>query len=205
MINVLIILSVLCFSAFGQDSNSDKRAEDAALCDIIASTNIVDQLGWNCSEISSMKCSWLGISCDEGGNVTSLQLDSSATTITLTGTLPISLGNLSSLERISIFSTTSQLVGTLPSSIHLCTRLTYLRIDGSLTGPIPDIFENMTALVEVRLNGNYFTSTIPSSFSRLSNLQHLGLSSNRLTGSVPDMFHNMSELVDINLFYNRYV
>ena len=101
----------------------------------------------------------------------------------LSGTLPASLGNLTSLLNFNISS--SNITGTIPSSFQNLTNMVYFSAtDNNLHGSLA-VFSAMTKLQELRLAGNFFTGTIPSSLGNLTNLKRLHLMSNQLSGPVP--------------------
>ena len=99
---------------------------------------------------------WHGVTTDSEGRVTSLFLASNQ----MTGTIPASLGNLSSLR--SLFLHSNQLTGSIPTSLG-----------------------NLSRLRVLILESNQFSGTIPSELGNLSNLQRLLLGSNQLTGTIP--------------------
>ena len=76
----------------------------------------------------------------------------------LTGKIPASLGNLSSLSLLSVGE--NNLVGSIPEEL------------------------GKTSINFIQLCMNRLTGTIPSSLYNLSNMRHFGLSSNQLEGSL---------------------
>ena len=71
---------------------------------------------------SNAPCGWYGVLCD-GGHVTGLRLNSNQ----LSGTLPLSLGNLTALERLRLENNALQ--GRVPPTICNLTALTVLSLD----------------------------------------------------------------------------
>ena len=102
----------------------------------------------------------------------------------MAGEIPSSLGNLSNLERLTLWS--NQLTGTIPSSLGNLSNLEWLYLNGNqLAGEIPSSLGNLSNLTDLGLNGNQLAGEIPSSLGNLSNLERLYLAGNQLTGCVP--------------------
>jgi len=57
--------------------------------------------------------------------------------------------------------------------------------NNQMTGPIPDSFGNLTALVHLQGDTNFLSGTVPASFSNLVALSQVVLYSNLLTGTLP--------------------
>ncbi|XP_070681746.1 receptor-like protein 43 [Malus domestica] len=110
------------------------------------------------------------------------------------GNIPSSFGNLDSLEELDVAQCNFS-GGLVPSSLGNLRKLTYLDISANrFGGPIPDSLANLTQLATFRI------STIPASFSNLTNLQILYLHSNTLTGAVEfQMFQNLQSLYQLEL------
>ena len=66
----------------------------------------------------------------------------------------------------------------------------------------PELSVLSPALIELKLNGNLLTGSIPSSLSRLSKLEVLDISNGMLTGIIPDSLGNLSNLRIMNLSKN---
>ena len=107
---------------------------------------------------------WYGVTTDDEGRVTRLDLDDNQ----LSGTLPPELGGLANLE--ALWLTSNQLTGAIPPEL------------GSLS--------NLTELV---LWGNQLSGEIPSELGNLSNLRILDLQYNQLTGCVPEALAHVSD------------
>ena len=119
---------------------------------------------------------WYGVTTDESGRVTALDLVENQ----LTGSIPSSLGSLTNLE--FLYLQRNQLEGSIPSSLGSLTSLRYLYLyDNQLTGSIPSSLGNLTNLKFLYLDINQLTGSIPSSLGNLTNLKGLGLGYNPLT------------------------
>lgn len=97
----------------------------------------------------------------------------------LSGSIPWSLYNISSLERIDLSS--NSLSGTLPND--MCIRLPKLEA--------------------LYLGANQFFGHILSSLSECTRLQTLWLSDNQFTGRLPENIGNLSKLMVLGLGKNN--
>ena len=97
----------------------------------------------------------------------------------LTGTIPASLGNLTSLRSLNLFGNWP-LAGTIPPELGQLTNLTYLN-----------------------LGNNAITGTIPPELSQLINLKTFSLAPNRLTGKIPPELDNFTTSATIELRTNN--
>ncbi|MEZ4864185.1 MAG: clostripain-related cysteine peptidase [Caldilineaceae bacterium] len=101
----------------------------------------------------------------------------------LTGMLPSSLGNLHNMQAFVIYNT--RFTGTIPTELGAWTKVdTFIADYNNFQGDL-SVFAKMTALITLRLSGNFFTGTIPSGFGALTNLKTLWLGANQLRGAVP--------------------
>ena len=127
-------------------------------------------------------CSFQGVTCGSFtrtsayAHVMEIGFDS----LTLTGTIPSSIGNFQSMTYLHIAG--NYLHGSIPSSIGFLTSLVQLSLNANiLTGSIPTSIGNLLLLQQTHLSGNSLTGTIPSQFSLLSVLQIVDLHENYLT------------------------
>ncbi|CAI9105567.1 OLC1v1004515C1 [Oldenlandia corymbosa var. corymbosa] len=95
----------------------------------------------------------------------------------LEGSLPLCLGNLSSLAQLHLRRNT-------------------------LGGELPSELGNLKQLTELDLSGNYFKCPIPSSFGQLSMIDTLILNDNQLFGTIPPALLNLTELGTLDVSYN---
>ncbi len=114
----------------------------------------------------------------------------------LSGTLPASLARLSGLASLRI--TPGQLTGGLPTLPGSLTNLDLSR--NSLSGTLPD-FSGLSNLIELGLNQNGFTGSVPAAERLPSTLTHLEFVDNDLSGAIPDL-SSLGSLVQLDLTGN---
>lgn len=124
---------------------------------------------WSCPNASSIHlytwCKWTGVVCNTRKQITSLTLMRNS----LAGSLPSSLGQLTSLNRY-LWIYDNQISGTIPSSLSSLTKLLSLRLDDNmLSGSAPSSLSHLTKLETLNLNNNYLTGTLPSHTSATYN------------------------------------
>ncbi|KAL6907910.1 hypothetical protein ACP4OV_002080 [Aristida adscensionis] len=150
----------------------------------------------------------------------------------LTGRIPSTLSNLSSLDRITLLS--NQLTGAIPESImgmqnlvyfdvsyndmsgHIPARIGMMRslqrmfLDANkLSGPIPDSIGNLSILEYLSLSHNQLNSTIPASLFHLESigkimmLTYLNLSNNSFDNFIPHSFQELTSLAALDLSFNN--
>ena len=155
---------------------------------------------------------WHGVVNDASGRVTGLFLFGNH----LTGTIPMELGNLASLEWLMLYQNQltgkippelgklanlrslslrdNQLSGGIPPELGSLARLELLWLfNNQLAGEIPTELGSLTNLVSLRLDGNRLTGTIPAELGGLTNLRVLSLSGNQLTGCVPASLRDVGD------------
>ncbi|KAE8788922.1 putative LRR receptor-like serine/threonine-protein kinase [Hordeum vulgare] len=145
----------------------------------------------------------------------------------LTGTIPTSLANITTLTAITFSS--NYIRGNIPSEFAELSSLQYLYAAGNqLTGSFPQAILNLSTLIglELGINGlcgevpsylctflpnlqilhmaaNFFLGHIPSSVTNASDLYKIDLSSNNFTGLVPSMIGKLTKLSSLNLEHNQ--
>uniref|UniRef100_A0A2N9IA05 non-specific serine/threonine protein kinase n=1 Tax=Fagus sylvatica TaxID=28930 RepID=A0A2N9IA05_FAGSY len=176
----------------------------------------------NSQNTSSIPCSWFGISCNQAGSVTRLNLTNSGLKGTLHefsfsslpnlafldlsmnelfGTVPIEISNLPKLIYLDLLS--NNLSGEIPSQIGLLTNLEFLRLsENRLNGSIPPEVGYLKSLNLLSLHANDLHGCIPYSIGNLSNLAYLYIRNNQLSGSIPSEIGNLSNLVDLDMKNN---
>jgi Leucine-rich repeat (LRR) protein len=120
----------------------------------------------------------------------------------ISGSIPSSLGNVSSLTEILL--DTNILSGSVPETLSLIENLSVLSLgENNLSGHVSAKFCNISSLIHLDLSYNKLTGRIPSSFGNtLPNLELLSMSGNRFDGLIPSSLANASKLQFINLGIN---
>ncbi|XP_023636467.1 LRR receptor-like serine/threonine-protein kinase EFR [Capsella rubella] len=150
----------------------------------------------------------------------------------ITGAIPMTLTNISSLGRFHI--SYNYLTGSIPLSfgklrnlwwlgisynalgnnsfsglefigaLANCTQLEYLDVSyNKLGGELPASISNLsTILTSLSLGGNLIYGTIPRDIGNLESLQKLSLETNFLTGGLPVSFGKLLELRVLDLYSN---
>ena len=123
---------------------------------------------------------WHGVTADSSDNVTQLSLAGNG----LSGSLPSSLGQLSSLTHLILPN--NQLSGSIPAELGNLSSLTRLNLPNNrLSGSIPSQLGQLSSLERLELTLNKLTGSIPSQLGSLSALSELYLNGNSLSGSIP--------------------
>ncbi|XP_047974141.1 MDIS1-interacting receptor like kinase 2-like [Salvia hispanica] len=155
---------------------------------------------------NSTVCKWQGITCNDGGRVTeiSLQTQVGCTTIPWCHDLryldPLVFTSLTSIHLASC-----GLYGLIPSQIGYLSDLSYLNFSNNLlTSELPLSLANLSKLLVLDLSSNEFYGVIPPDIGSLSKLTHLNLSYNRLQSEVPFILVNLSELLVLDLSSNEF-
>ena len=121
----------------------------------------------------------------------------------LHGTIPDSVGNLSSLRVLDLGY--SQLTGSLPLSIYDLSSLTRLEVfNNSLEGPVLNGLSSSSwiSLQYLSLGYNEFTSSLPTEISSLVSLEHLSIDHNYLSGPIPSDIGRLTNLTYLSVIYN---
>jgi len=133
-------------------------------------------------------CLWYGVGCFPC-QVIELSLIGNK----LIGTIPSTIGNLSSLQLLYLDD--NELTGTIPSTIGNLSQLGGLELDNNkLTGTIPSTIGNLSQLIFLNLFHNKLTGTIPSTIGNLSSLQILEIYNNQLIGTIPSSIAHLPQL-----------
>ncbi|KAA8538576.1 hypothetical protein F0562_028230 [Nyssa sinensis] len=136
------------------------------------------------------------------GNLSSLQvisLDSNQ----LTGFIPTTLERLQQLDRLYLEH--NRLEGYIPNNLCQIRKLGDLYLsDNQLYGPIPACLGDLNSLRHIYLESNKLTSTIPSTLWGLKDLLGLNLSSNFLSGHLPLEVGNLKVITEIDLSWNQF-
>ncbi|KAM7520760.1 hypothetical protein LguiB_019722 [Lonicera macranthoides] len=154
-------------------------------------------------------CRWRGITCDNSGTVTSLNLASAGQEGTLRSF------NFSSFPTLTILDLyNNALFGPIPPLVSNLFKLTYLCLSrNQFSGSIPseisllfstlNSFGNLGNLTALNLSQNSLSGLIPPTIGNLSKLTILTLHQNQLSGSIPPQVGRLKELVLLRLWRNR--
>jgi len=139
---------------------------------------------------------WYGIEVI-GNRVTEINLQGNK----LDGTLPIELGNLTSLQKLNL---SGNKLTSIPTQIGSLIALKELKISGSdISKNIPKEIGNISKLEQLDLSNNQLTGSIPKEIGNISKLEQLDLSNNQLTKSIPEEIGSILNLKLLNLSNNQ--
>ena len=180
--------------AAAQGSVATDRAALEALYDATGGADWTDSTNW---KTAGALDTWFGVTTNEAGRVTELELGENG----LTGPLPPALGSLANLEGLSLWG--NELSGPIPGELGSLENLERLSLAGNgLTGPIPGELTNLVNLERLSLRGNELTGPVPAWLASLARLQRLDLDSNALAGRVPGELGSLPELDRVDVSYN---
>ena len=132
---------------------------------------------------------WYGVSVDEEGRVTDLDLEFNG----LRGHLPPELGDLDRLHTLTL--SRNELDGAIPAELGRLPILLLLDLhDNRFAGEIPPWLANFSYLDQLDLSHNGFEGRIPAALGNLRDLRLLDLSDNDLTGPMPPELGNLTGL-----------
>ncbi len=127
-------------------------------------------------------CDWFGITCGSS-RIASISMASN----NIIGTLPTSITNLTGMN--TLWLRFNQLTGSVPN-LSTMTWLTSIYLDGNnLNWALPGL---PTTAINIYLNSNKFSGTIPVSYCTLIAPDQLYFDNNLLTGSIPWCFANLN-------------
>nr|XP_027119138.1 receptor-like kinase TMK4 [Coffea arabica] len=173
------------------------KADDAAVMSKLLAALSPNPSGWDSTKPF---CRWTNVNCDSTNKfVTSINLDSQS----LSGTLPPELGQLSSLQSLSLQK--NSLSGALPSFANL-TSLESVYLDFNSFSSVPsDFLLGCSNLQTVSISENYNLAPwqIPLYLTGSSNLQTFYASNASIVGGIPDFFDSFPNLQSLRLSYNN--
>jgi hypothetical protein len=141
---------------------------------------------------------WHGVTVDEEGRVTELELGGNG----LGGRLMGSIQQLSALQILNLFE--NELSGPIPTELGQLAALTELNLDANrLAGPIPAELGQIGALTQLYLGNNQLSGPIPAELGQLGALQELALDTNQLTGQIPPGLAQLGALRSLWLHENQ--
>ncbi|WOG97320.1 hypothetical protein DCAR_0416660 [Daucus carota subsp. sativus] len=136
------------------------------------------------------------------GNLSSLNmltLDSNE----LTGIIPSTIGRLKYMERIYLEH--NKLNGSVPYEICLLEKLGDLYLsDNQLSGLIPACLGELPSLTRLYLDSNKLTSNVPSTLWKCVDLIGLNLSTNYLSGYLPSEVGNLRAITEMDFSWNQF-
>lgn len=184
---------------------------------------------WNATAESDSPCRFSGITCNDDGKVTEIDIARKINSPPSVKNIPFR--SICSLPHLSKFSAGyNNLIGVINSDIRRCKNLEHLDLaNNKLTVPFPDL-SSLSRLQLVNLTANEFTGPFPDSsflgnlttnlsllllgdnnfnptpfpvtLFRLTNLQWLYLSNCSITGQIPPEIGNLKKLINLELSHN---
>jgi len=174
-----------------------------ASCSLIADGrdlfNLPTVLGSDAWLSPSNECFWGGLACiNDTLCMDRIEFENN----TLSGTLPVELGNLTGLRYLLVEEGFTN--GAIPSEYGLLSDLIILDLNfNNLTGSIPESIYGLTKLFQLDLNDNSLNGTISQSIDNLIFLQLLQLQANQFTGTIPESMGQLDILGVLELFSNQ--
>ncbi|KAJ6695682.1 LEUCINE RICH REPEAT FAMILY PROTEIN EXPRESSED [Salix koriyanagi] len=209
----LLIEWIVLFLFFSEASLASNTEAEALLKwkDSLGNQSILQS--WVAPENSSSRtlspCLWRGITCDNAGNVTQINLPN----VGLTGTLQnLNFSSLTNLLRLDLRE--NQLTGTIPSSIGVLYKLQYLDLATNLLyGTLPLSLADLTRAYELDFSRNNITGIIDprlfpdgsaASKTGLVSLKNFLLQKTRIGGRIPEEIGNCKFLSLLALDESRF-
>ena len=119
----------------------------------------------------------------------------------LGGGIPSSLGNLAALERLSLYR--NELEGAIPASLGNLTNVRRLYLyENDLSGAIPPELGRLSSLERLSFHSNGLEGAIPPELGQLSKLRTLLLANNELEGAIPASLGDLTALESLSLHIN---
>jgi hypothetical protein len=136
--------------------------------------------GWGGN--SDSVCSWVGVSCDASGLVSTIERDNSG----LSGSIIPEIGLLGSSLTILDMGENS-ISGAIPTQIGSLQNLRTLRLDRNvIDGPLPESIANIGGLEELDVQRNMLTGQVPDSIASIGSLTSFLINTNDFTGTMSD-------------------
>lgn len=140
---------------------------------------------------------WHGVTTDQTGRVTHLNLGGNG----LSGTLPSILARLAKLKTLNLAD--NRLSGPIPTELGSLRFLSSLDLESNaLDGSIPSNLGKLEELTELDLRNNALTGSIPSRLGNLVLLENLYLADNGLSGPIPKELGQLTNLITLMLRQN---
>lgn len=174
------------------------KQQKQVLIDLYNSTNGHSWL--NSWDLKGPVENWYGLTIEDN-NIIAINLLFN----NLHGTLPSSLGQLESLQKLEL--SFNRISGSIPLEIGQLLNLEILALNGTgISGNIPSELGNLRNLKQLHLSSNDLSGSVPQSLANLNMLEVFNVFDNHLTGILPvelGQFLNLKELmVAKNTFKN---
>lgn len=121
----------------------------------------------------------------------------------LSGSLPVSIGNLSSLQTLLL--TSNCFTGEIPSEIGQLKSVNKLDMSmNNFSGRIPPEMGNCLQLTYLDLSQNQLSGPLPVQISQIHILNYLNVSWNKLNQSLPREIGSMKSLTSADFSHNKF-
>lgn len=145
------------------------------------------------------ECQWGGITCNESGQVTRINLDEA----NLKGSLPIELSYLEHLEEIDFDS--NAIGGNIPSWLDRLRFLERLDLDSNkFSGTIPESIYASTSLKFFDVDRNNISGTLSTQIGTMQQLIFFQVDYNQMSGTLPSQLSLLSKLHYFSVFGNNF-
>lgn len=177
---------------------------------MVPNSNVETPLAWLKADrwlTTAHSCDWMGVICNEGKNIVSIDLERNR----LTGTLPLELEIIGQfLESLDFTSNGIAMSGSdfnvfrkLPALKTLLMDDNYLYHDSGL----PQQMHHLTNMEKLRLSYNLFEGELGAGenpvIGSMTKLTHLEIESNFLTGTMPPVIGNLDQLTYLYMRRNN--
>ncbi|XAR51759.1 Non-specific serine/threonine protein kinase, partial [Bertholletia excelsa] len=162
--------------------------------------------GWWGNTSSDNHCNLKGVTCNNAGNVTQINLSYYSSSILYPKCVRLQNLSWSLLPNLEVVVLRGcSIGGFIPSEIGTLSKLTHLDISSNtIHGMIPHTMGNLSQLVTLNLSHNFLSGSLHPTLRSLSQLVTLDLSHNFLTGPLPDTLGSLSQLVTLDLSNNSF-